>query len=58
MLLVRRAIIAVGISAVSLGGLALATAPAAHAAGQVCYNVQVNVAGTSLPGEAGCQALP
>lgn len=56
--MIRRAIIAAGISAASLGGVALLAAPAAHAQGQVCYNVQANVAGTQVADQVGCQTLP
>ena len=41
----------------ALGSLAL-LAPQAHAAGEVCYDVQVNVQGQAVVSEAGCQPLP
>ena len=41
----------------ALGSLAL-FAPQAHASGEVCYDVQVNVQGSSVVSEAGCQPLP
>jgi hypothetical protein len=41
----------------ALGSLAL-LAPQAHAAGEVCYSVQVTVNGSDAVNEAGCQALP
>jgi hypothetical protein len=33
-------------------------APSAGAAGQLCYDVQVNAAGQSVINQAGCQDLP
>jgi hypothetical protein len=35
-----------------------ALAPTAGAAGQFCYDVQVNAAGQSLVSQTGCQDLP
>ena len=40
----------------ALGSLAL-LAPAAQA-GEICYDVQVNVQGEAVVSEAGCQELP
>jgi hypothetical protein len=41
----------------ALGSLALVAAPA-QAAGEVCYDVNVNVQGSELVNESGCQTLP
>ena len=53
----RRVIVAAGISAASLGGIALVAAPAAHAS-QVCYNLNANVGGNQIVNQDGCQTLP
>jgi len=50
----RIAVLAV--SAFALTGLF--AAPAANAAGEFCYDVQVNVNGSSVVSETGCQQLP
>jgi hypothetical protein len=49
----RFALIVIG--ALSAVGL---FAPSASAAGQVCYDIQVNAAGQSLVSQSGCQDLP
>ncbi|HEX2086688.1 MAG TPA: hypothetical protein VHF89_13495 [Solirubrobacteraceae bacterium] len=41
----------------ALSALGLFAAPAG-AAGQVCYDVQVNAGGQSVVSQAGCQDLP
>ena len=33
-------------------------APSAGAAGQICYDIQVNAAGQSVVSQTGCQDLP
>ena len=40
----------------ALGSLALVAAPAQ--ASEVCYDLNVNVQGTEVVNEAGCQTLP
>ena len=40
----------------ALGSLALVAAPAQ--AGEICYDLQVNVQGDAVVSEAGCQELP
>jgi hypothetical protein len=50
----RLSILAIG----ALSALGLFAAPAANAAGELCYDVQVNAAGTSVVSQAGCQQLP
>ena len=44
----------------TIGALAAigALAPSAGAAGQVCYDIQVNAAGQSVISQTGCQDLP
>jgi hypothetical protein len=49
----RFALLTVG----ALGAIGL-FAPSAGAAGQVCYDVQVNAAGQSVISQTGCQDLP
>ena len=39
-------------------GLSLFSLAPAHAAGQLCYDVNVNVAGQAPIAQAGCQDLP
>lgn len=56
--MLRRLIIAGTVSAAGLGGFFLASAPAAHADGQVCVNLQGSIAGNQLPGVDQCQSLP
>ena len=38
--------------------IALAGAPSASAAGEFCYDIQVNAGGQSVVSQTGCQALP
>jgi len=45
------------LAAAALGLSLFAMAPA-HAAGQLCYDVNVNVAGQAPIAQAGCQDLP
>jgi hypothetical protein len=51
---IRAAIVSVVAVVSSLGLLA----PSAQAAGQVCYDVQVNAQGQSVVSQSGCQDLP
>ena len=43
---------------VAAAGLALIAAAPSSAAGQLCYDVEVNVAGQAPIAQAGCQDLP
>ena len=52
----RKRLLALTISALSM--LGLLAAPGALAAGQFCYDVQVNANGSSVVSQAGCQDLP
>ncbi len=51
----RKRLALLTISALSAMGLFASTA---GAAGQFCYDVQVNAAGQSVVSQAGCQDLP
>ena len=51
----RKGLALLTIAALSALGLFASTA---GAAGQVCYDVQVNAGGQSLVSQAGCQDLP
>jgi hypothetical protein len=51
----RKRLALLTISALSAMGLFASTA---GAAGQLCYDVQVNAAGQSVVSQAGCQDLP
>ena len=51
----RKRLALLTIAALSALGLFASTA---GAAGQLCYDIQVNAAGTEVVNQAGCQELP
>lgn len=46
------------LATVAAGGLVLAAAVPASAAGEVCYDVYIEVSGQAPIAQAGCQPLP
>ena len=46
------------IIAATIAGVSLATVAPAGAAGQLCYDVNVSIAGQAPIAQAGCQDLP
>ena len=45
-------------AAIAVAGLGLLASAPANAAGQLCYDVNVNIAGQAPIAQAGCQDLP